>query len=776
MKHRSGLTGLLLSFFIVFSAHALPIGSWSIHLPYFECESVTSSSYAVWAATDNSLFKLNRADFTTEKITKIEGLSDLTIGTIAYNPFNDVLVVGYQSGNLDIIKGNKIYNLPDIKRSQIVANKAINNIYFIGNLAYLSTGFGIVVVDTDRNEIKDTYLIGVLGAYLAIYDITSDGTTIYAASATGIHRALLNDPFLANYASWTMMNGIPVGVYNNVEMFNGDLLAVRSVHISSGLITYGLDLVFQYYQTTSTWDTIFDSLTIRDLTVTSSYIWVAEAFSVMRWDHSFGNLFIWVDPDFPPLVNDIEPDADGTVWYVDNYYGLIHMQNTFSGQQYVPNGPVSTSAAAMDFSNGKLCVVPGGHNDAWGNIYNRDGISQYENGSWTVMKKEVVTALDTLIDINFCEIDPADNRHVWAGSWGKGLIEIMDNNIVAIYNEGNSILESKIEYPWVGIGGMEYDENGNLWIINSHKSTCLKVKKADNTWAQFDFQGLINNGTTVTDLMITENGYKWIILPGNGQGMMVFDDRETIDNTNDDRKIRLGFSTGTGALPGTEVRCMVEDKDNEVWVGTDKGIAVFYCAETIFNSGGCDAQQILIQQGSYTQILMESQVVTAIAVDGANRKWIGTESGGVFLMSEDGTEEILHFTADNSPLLNDNITGVTVDPISGEVYFSTGKGICSYKSDAVDGEDIMGDVYAYPNPVRPDYHGPIAIRGLVQDADVKITDVAGNLIYETTALGGQAIWDGNNFKGERAASGVYLVFITNEDGTQKKVTKILLMN
>lgn len=773
MKLRIRTAGILLGLLISFTVFAQPIGSWAIHLPYYECKSITQSTSFVWTTTDNSLFRLSKSDFSTEKITKIEGLADLSIGTVEYNPYNGVVVVGYQNGNIDIINGNKVYNLPDIKRSQIVANKSIHSIYFIGPLAYLSTGFGIVVIDTDRNEIKDTYLIGPNGTYLAVYDIVSDGTTIYAATATGIYSALLSNPFLANYAYWNQMSGLPFGVYNCAEIFNGKLIVSKTLQPSQ----FGQDIVWFTDISSIAWDTLASGVTVKELNISNNNFWVADAFGILQYDATLGLTNIWYTQGNSVSLwpNDMVADVDGTVWYADNQVGLVHMTLPYSGTAYRPNGPVSTSAGGMDFSKGRLCVVPGGHDDTWSNIYNREGVSFYQNLTWDVMKKSTVPALDSIDDINFCEFDPSDNTHVWLGSFGKGLVEVRNNQVTNIYSYYNSILDSKIEYPWCGIGGIKYDEDGNLWIANSNTAKCLKVKKADNTWAEFDFQGMVTTASAVGDLMITESGQKWIILPRTA-GMIVFDDNGTIDNTADDKKKKLGFTAGNGGIPGTDVLCMAEDKDNEVWIGTDKGIAVFYCAESIFSSGGCDAQQILIQQGEYTQILMESQVVTALAVDGANRKWIGTESGGVYLMSDDGTKEILHFTADNSPLLSDNVTGITIDPESGEVFFSTGKGIVSYRSDAVEGEDYNGDVYAYPNPVRPEYHGPIAIKGLVRDADVKITDIAGNLIFQTTALGGQAIWDGNNFAGERAASGVYIVFITNEDGTQKKVTKILLMN
>jgi len=756
----------------------MPIGSWSVHLPYFQCKTVTGSATHVWSATDNSLFRVTKADMSMEVITKIEGLSDLSIGALEYNAANDVLVVGYQNGNIDLIKGNKIINLPDIKRSQIVADKSINDIYFIGNYAYLATGFGVVVVDTDRNEIKDTYLIGANGAYLRTYQIVSDGFVIYVSTASGISFANLSDPFLSNYAAWSQMPGIPSGIYNTITLFNNKLVANLSrYYMGQGFFN---DTTLYYDFDLAAWSYIpgfGDNHTVKKLASTSERLWIVDWGGIVPYDTNLVSPGPWytLGPGVLLYPNDVFPVANKDIWYADDQKGLVNMTEPWFGFQYRPNGPVSIDAAAMDFSDGKLIVVPGGKDDAWNNIYNTSGISFYESNFWTVLQKNTLPALDTLYDINFCEIDPEDKTHVWLGSWGRGLIEVKDNNIVNRYTQYNSILQSKVEYPWCGIGGIEYDKDGNLWMVNSHTMKCLKVKKADNTWAEFDFQGMIVTGTTVGDLMITQSGQKWMIIPRNG-GIIVFDDAGTINTTSDDKKKKLGFTSTNGSIPGTDVLCMAEDHDGEIWIGTDKGIGVFYCAENIFSTAGCNAQQILIQQGQYTQILMESQTVTSIAVDGANRKWIATESGGVFLMSADGTKEIQHFTTENSPLLSDNVTGVTIDPSTGEVFFSTGKGIVSYRGEANEGTDEMGDVYAYPNPVQPGYSGPIAIQGLVRDADVKITDISGNLVYQTTALGGQAIWNGNNFQGERAASGVYLVFITNEDGTETRVTKILFMH
>ena len=301
----------------------------------------------------------------------------------------------------------------------------------------------------------------------------------------------------------------------------------------------------------------------------------------------------------------------------------------------------------------------------------------------------------------------------------------------------------------------------------------LCVRQPNGSWTSFQFPGF-GPGTRVWDVIIDDSGNKWILLPGNG--ILVFNDNVTIDNKTDDQSIRLINAAGSGNLPNKDVVSIVKDLDGEIWVGTNQGIAVFYSPESVFSGSNFDASQILIEQDGYFQYLLEFESVTAIAVDGANRKWIGTENAGVFLMSPDGTEELLHFTKNNSPLLSDNILSIAINQQNGEVFFGTEAGLVSYKSTATEGGKKNENVYAYPNPVREGYSGLIAIKGLVKNATVKITDISGTLIYSTAALGGQAIWDGKNFEGEKAHSGIYLVFISNDDGSETAVTKIVFIN
>jgi hypothetical protein len=272
--------------------------------------------------------------------------------------------------------------------------------------------------------------------------------------------------------------------------------------------------------------------------------------------------------------------------------------------------------------------------------------------------------------------------------------------------------------------------------------------------------------------MVDNIGQKWLMV--RAHALVVFNDNNTLDDTSDDNAKRLTSSAGTGALPGTSILSMATDRDGQVWVGSDAGVSVFYSPGNIFSNQNFDAQRILIEQDGYGQYLLEAEAVTAIAIDGSNRKWFGTDRAGVFLMSADGTQEILHFTEENSPLLSNSITDITIAE-SGEVFFGTAKGIISYRSNSVPPKPTLDEVVVFPNPVRENYIGTIAIRGLVENSRVNITDVSGTLVYSTRGEGGQALWDGRNFNGEKVQTGVYLVFVANADGSKTAVTKIMFV-
>jgi len=430
----------------------------------------------------------------------------------------------------------------------------------------------------------------------------------------------------------------------------------------------------------------------------------------------------------------------------------------------------------MQVVNEEVWVTRGERGETWSNVYKKGEAYRFKDETWTSVTNKNISALDSTYDVVSIAVDPNDSEHYYLGALGVGLLEIKNGAVVNVWNEKNSSLQStgwSSTFHWVGIFGLTFDQEGNLWVSNSTAPQPLSVRKTDGTWQSFNVSALATNPTTGT-ILVDQSKQKWVLLPRN-VGILVLNDNGTWA-TGDDQMKKLSSIKGSGSLPSNEVICLAEDQDGEIWAGTDKGIAVFYCADQMFSSNGCEAQQIFIEQDGHTQLLLETEVINAIAIDGANRKWIGTQNSGAYLMSADGIVQIKHFTVDNSPLLSDEIRSIAIHPKSGEVFFGTGRGIISYRNDATEGNSEYENVYAFPNPVKPGYDGPIAISGLIDNANVKITDISGSLIFETTALGGQAIWYGKNFKGEKASSGVYLIFCSNPDGTKTFVTKILVVN
>ncbi len=328
--------------------------------------------------------------------------------------------------------------------------------------------------------------------------------------------------------------------------------------------------------------------------------------------------------------------------------------------------------------------------------------------------------------------------------------------------------------PYVRVCGMAMDDDGNLWITQTEVPSSLKVLKADGTWLS-NFERI--NAPTIGDIIIARNGYKWVVLP-RGHGLYILDDNSTPENTNDDRDIQMHIRDSDEKLI-SNIFSIVSDLDGIVWVGTDQGPFLYYNPEKIFEDDVVYGFRIKIPRNDGTNLadyMLGTETITSIAVDGGNRKWIGTLNSGLYLLSPDGTKQLAHYNEGNSPLLSDNIASVAVDDKSGEVWIGTSKGIQSYRGNSIKGKDEFEKVYAFPNPVREDFYGNVTITGLVRDTNVKITDVSGNLVYETTSAGGMATWDLSNYRGKRVSTGVYIVFCSSPDGSNSTVTKILVMH
>jgi hypothetical protein len=709
----------------------------------------------------------------------VNGLSDIGVTSVSYSDEYSTVVITYENANIDLIQRNEIINIPDIKRKPILGKKSINKAIVKERYAYLCCGFGIVVLDLMKNEVKDTYYIGNQGASVDCYDLTFSPDSIFVATESGVYKASRTHPNLSNYAAWTKDESMihPDLKYNAIEYFQG------KVFVNFPGPVYSSDTMFVYNG--SSWDYYDSSNTSNRYNINAfgDYLVIPNGGFIDLLDKDLNEVshvftYFFDEKDHFPNPMDAFVDNDMYIWIADQAYGLIKNWADWNNIQYMPEGPEVPKVFAMSSGGHRLVTVPGGRNLTWGNIWTAGSIHIFEDEHWTNLNRSTSMVYDTVLDIMSVAVDPLDSKRVWAGSWGRGLLELYGTEVVEKWDTTNSTLRppSGTHNNEVKAGGLKFDSDNNLWITNSSATNVLSVRTSSGSWRSYNIGALTTgaSGIDVGDLVIDAFNQKWMLLRGNK--VLVFNDNNTIANPNDDKAKTLSGGSGYGAIPGTRVFSIAVDQEGLVWLGTDEGVVVFYTPENVFSNVNFDAQRIYVTQDGYTQYLLESEVVTSIAVDGANRKWFGTERAGVFLMSADGTKQIEHFTAENSPLLSNLISCIEIDHVSGEVFFGTDKGIISFKGTATGGGEDNTTVYAYPNPVESGYTGIIAVKGLVKNADVKITDIAGNLVYHTRAEGGQAIWNGLTMDGKRPGTGVYLVFISNDDGSETYVSKILFKN
>jgi hypothetical protein len=765
------------------------IGQWADHLPYNSAVSVTRGYDKVYAATGGAVFSLNWADNSIERLNKITGLNDVGAKIVKFNDYNNTMIVAYSNSNIDVLKDGEFLNFSDIKRKNITADKTIYGVSFYKQFAYIATGFGIVVFDTDRLEFKDTYIIGPNGGYLSVLSVAANATTIYAGTETGLKQASINSN-LADFSSWTNVPSLPARTINCVARYENYIFANYSAYQYNGGWMQDTLYIFDGNAWSVFPKNFFsssESYIIRSVLPDEKnhLVMIVDQWNPERWEVNSGWQLIkqlwgvsFKDENnktfYPDYTEAVYTPAFGNENYClgTKNCGLIRYEN-WTANRILIDGPVTNYVSQVEILKDKLIMAPSYLTEVWYNQYRKTGVYTRSKNDWKNITKHPLG--DSIEDINCVEFFNNDPDHFFAGSWGHGLLEFRGDTLYKIHNNSNSALQpATTTATSVRINGIVSDSLGNLWVSNAFTKYVIAVLKPNNTWANLNFGNFVQNTNVAGKILIDKNNQKWVLLPGTG--FLVYDDGGNYAQPNSANTKKITSSAGNGGLPSGQVYAMCEDKDGDIWVGSDKGVAVFYNPESILSSsGGWDAQQIIIEQNGVAKILLETEIVYDIAVDGINRKWIASKTG-VYCFSPDGQTEIYHFTTDNSPLFSNTVIDLEYDGLTGDIYFGTTEGLQSYRTDVIDAFDNFTDVYSYPNPVRPGYEGPIIIKGMVADANVKITDISGALVYETQSRGGQAVWYGKNFKGERVSSGVYVVFCASSDGEQKILTKILVVN
>ena len=753
------------------------LGTWQDQLPYNKTIAVDKWKSRVYCATPQGVFFFDEDDNSVNRLSRVNALSDLDLSTIKVHQPSGTLVVAYRNGNIDLVKQDRTVNIPFIKNStNIVGSKLIKEVCIHGNMAYLATGFGVVAIDLLNEEIKDTYYPSTVAASKDVNSVTVFGDTIWAATENSVFKAFVNNPFLSDPSVWQKVTSLPDSIedkpYMCLAWFNNQL------HATYDHPQYGKDVSLRYG--VNGWEVLPSSqgLEVMQVSARVDNLLLVHATGAKLYDLTGNAVDVYYTYDGTnapnPIGGILDPEFSYLKWIADDRLGLVRWQGGFLAEFHQPSGPHSIGAFDMAVADGHLWVVPG---NGWAPSFVRAGISWYTEGVWKELSYLNNALLDTgaFYDLISVAVNPEKPTEAFIGSHAYGgLLQVTDGVIANIYTAANSSLQERIDWPGVYLtSALRFDKDGNLWVLNARAQNQLSVKTPDGTWYSY-FLGTEVSGKLVTDFIIDKNGYKWILCPGTG--ILVFNDNGTLDDVSDDQRRFLGTQQNNGGLHDNTLNSIAADLEGEIWVGSNAGISLLFSAPSLFTGQAVNAQRILLEQDGYIQILLENDAVTSIVIDAGNRKWIGTNGGGLFLMDKTGRTQIHAFNTENSPLFSNVINSLAWDEKSGALFVGTDKGLLSYKTDATKPSNGFVNMYAYPNPVKPDYQGPVAIKGLARDSYVKITDAAGNLVSEVRSNGGLATWDVRTQSGERVRTGVYIVFATDASGETGEITKILVIS
>ena len=630
-------------------------------------------------------------------MSRINGLSESGISTIAWSEENNTLIIAYKNSDVDLLKNNIIYNLPDILRKYIPGKKIINKIRTNGRYAYMASSFGIIVIDLIKREINDTWKPGIDSDGAEIFDIAFGNEKVFASTNMGVFTAELSNSGLSYFGNWDRINSLPnpAAKYTSLVFSGNKLYANLSGTGSTGDQVYVIDnsaALFSFSQ--GVINTSFDPSTTGFTISSTGFVKYYNFNGILTKTISSYGFAI------PQISQGVVDNND--IWIADLKSGLIRGENMDTFTALTLPGPISNDAFNMTSLNGKTVICGGGTDLSWNNNGNPLAVSVYENNDWTWISSGTIS--DPVRTI----IDPNDNNHIFVSTWGSGLLEYENNNLIKQFTSTNSPLQAA-SAGRVRIWGMAFDNSKNLWLTQTGVQGNIKVLKPDGNWV---VNPLTIDAPVAGDILITAKGQKWIILP-KGNGLFVLDDNKTPGVFSDDKFRKFQVQDTENELISF-VYSFAEDLDGNIWIGTDQGPLIYFNPENIFDSN-LKASRILIPRNDGTNladIMLKTETITSIAIDGANRKWLGTAGSGAYLLSADGKTQIKNFNTQNSPVFSDSIISLAVDNKTGDVWFGTSKGVQSYRSEATVGAEKFTRVLTFPNPVREDYSGNVTITGL----------------------------------------------------------------
>lgn len=748
----------LLSLVLSFIRHQPTLAqfnSWQSHVSYQSGRSVAVAGNKIYAATLNGFFSYDKTTGETTTFDKQSGLSDVGISRLLYLTDQNRLLLAYRSGNIDFLTLSPTGELTSVLNvntivaaTNLPAARSINHINRIGNNAYLSTDFGIVVLDVVKNEIRDTYFSQrTNGSARPIYQTAATNDSLFALTAP-----LLTTESGRRLQAIRFAPGVNIADPGNWRTVPGPGQQIESITESQGQLSITVNGQGVYSRRAGQWTLTLalPNPIIRQFPGLAAGLILATNQTVtLSGTTNFSG---------PLLTDPREAVADGNrVWVADAAAGLL-MGNAGTFGRIAPEGPVQDLFSRLYTSPNQLVALPSGPQDALLRFLSQPPaeIFSVPDGRWQRLPP-------TISGLGFnSAVYLSTQQRLYLGSFGGGLWS-------QTQGQGLKMVALPVSVsPF--ISSLATDLDGNLWMTtagSTARQATLHVRRPDSTFQSFPAVNQRNLVQVVPD----DAGFLWL-RPEAGSGLIVFDPA-----TN---RIRfLTTQAGQGGLLTNSVQALVKDRTGSIWVGTDLGPTVFDNPASVFD-GAIDAQPPLLNR----RRLLANEVVTSIAVDGGNRKWIGTQTG-LYYVAPDGSQLLDSFTAVNSPLPGNTIQAIAIEPISGRVFVQTGPpdrgsmvqsyGLVSYQGLATEPAETLSRLTIYPNPVRPDFSGTVSINGLTDNATVKVLDAGGQLVYETRSQGGTATWNLRDYQNRPAQTGVYLIVVVTAVGTQGLAGKLAVI-
>lgn len=738
---------------------------WGSYFSYTNIVDITQSNNRIYAASPNAMFSQNITSGELKTITSVDGLKAEDISTIFYSTTTQRTLVGSSNGQLLVVNPDgSINNKIDIVQEATIPGniKKINYIFENDGLAYLCCDFGIAVFNLRTLQFGDTYHLGPNGAEVAVSQAAILNGYIYAATSQGMRRGALSNPNLNDFNEWSTFLD---GPFINVVNYNGTLFCRYGNNLNSIFRVEGNGVV--YFNSTES--------NMVDMRESNGYLVATTTIRVNVYNSDWA---------LQTQINTVGEPATFTcagivgqkiyIGTLDKGVFSVNMSN-YAFLNITPNGPLRSSIFSLEKTPKAMWAVYGSHTFNYRPNNEKYGASKYTTtGGWQNLSYDYLTKTGTttqdVLAISDITVNPKDEKLVYLNSFGSGMLKLNDMVPEVLYRIGNSALETQTADNSISvrINGGAFDSEGNLWMMNTRTVKPLKKLNTSNQWSSYDFTDVIGQANLSQEeygkMVIDRSDTKWI--PGFRSGLIAYNEKMG------PKFMRITSDTG---LPSDYVTCVAIDNSNRIWIGTARGLRVIYSASRFETEDQLEASQIIILEDGVAQELMYQQTMTDIEVDGANNKWLGTSDAGAFLISPDGQQTLYHFTKDNSPLPSNNISDIAIDDVTGEVFFATDRGMVSFKGTSTQGADDLSGVYVYPNPVRPNFTGDVKITNLTDKANVKITDIEGNLVYEATSEGGTVLWNTTAFGKYKVRSGVYMIFISTEDATLTKVKKVMVV-